>query len=614
MNTEITQFISEITHLHLVDLIRRYSTPNFKGRGDHFSCPNKATHKRGDKNPSASIFTTHGGKLKWKCLACGSGDDILNYYQYVKGMEHAPFMEVLDAVCKELHVDNPVKVKDKGDKTNLYAIAKIAAEYVAEHANPTYLNKRNIRADIAAQLKIGSVPSFNEYKSHMLKHFSNDVLFNAGFLNALVMNERSIILTISNHYDQPVAFVARNMEYVKDSEDPKYKHKYCNTKGIPIYIKGQTLFMLNQTKEYIRVAKKAYVVEGYLDGVTMYQNGINIVTALGGVAFTDGHLRELKNLGVTEIIFSWDADPVGIITTIKNIEEVFKNVYDIRVRFLIVPGAKDADEFLSKHTKEEFEALETYDAIEYMMRILPKDDMDHYFSALFKQMAATIIGPHRMQSYVDQIHTLTAIKKEHIELCLRRFMMGSKIDTIIREQIKTINDAANTQDTVSILLAAKKIVSQLDVADKSLDSLISEYAKAIPVDPVIEIHGCKIYLGDINHLMMRGEATDPFAIAAGFREANASVQIIIHFHFNVEDGVQYTLRSMMKKHNINEEKMKFLELTNIMLIQSTTLSTPLGVCSQILSKDPNANCIILTHNSRETVNLESIPRNVAIVI
>ena len=88
------------------------------------------------------------------------------------------------------------------------------------------------------------------------------------------------------------------------------------------------------------------VVEGYMDCISLYQNGIKNVVASLGTALTDGQARLMLRY-TNKVIIGYDSDAAGTNATIRGLD-ILKNMgADLRV--LRLKGAKDPDEYILKY-------------------------------------------------------------------------------------------------------------------------------------------------------------------------------------------------------------------------------------------------------------------------
>ena len=121
--------------------------------------------------------------------------------------------------------------------------------------------------------------------------------------------------------------------------------KYINTPETPIYHKREALFGINLAKEEIKNKQNVFIVEGELDVITPYQHGLSNFVAVKGTALTNEQLMLLKRY-TDKITLMMDADPAGIESIKRGIDEAEK--FDFEIRVVTIDYAKDPDEALKK--------------------------------------------------------------------------------------------------------------------------------------------------------------------------------------------------------------------------------------------------------------------------
>lgn len=130
--------------------------------------------------------------------------------------------------------------------------------------------------------------------------------------------------------------------------------KYINSTDSPLFHKGKTLYGLHVTAKHIRAASEAYVVEGYMDLLALYQHGIQNVVATLGTAFTLDHAKALRKL-CTKVIALFDGDEAGQMAADKSLP-IFLEA-GLFSRYLALPEELDPDDFLRKYGVEEFKKV-----------------------------------------------------------------------------------------------------------------------------------------------------------------------------------------------------------------------------------------------------------------
>ena len=130
--------------------------------------------------------------------------------------------------------------------------------------------------------------------------------------------------------------------------------KYVNSKESEIYVKSRSLYGIYFAKGAISRADKCYLVEGYLDVLSMHQLGIQNVVASSGTSLTVEQIRLVKRF-TENVTIMYDGDPAGIHAALRGIDMVLKEGMNVKV--VLIPDGDDPDSYARKHTLEEVEAF-----------------------------------------------------------------------------------------------------------------------------------------------------------------------------------------------------------------------------------------------------------------
>ena len=130
--------------------------------------------------------------------------------------------------------------------------------------------------------------------------------------------------------------------------------KYVNSKESEIYVKSRSLYGIYFAKSAISRADKCYLVEGYLDVLSMHQLGITNVVASSGTSLTVEQIRLIKRF-TENVTIMYDGDSAGIHAALRGIDLILKEGMNVKV--VLIPDGDDPDSYARKHTLEEVEAF-----------------------------------------------------------------------------------------------------------------------------------------------------------------------------------------------------------------------------------------------------------------
>lgn len=355
----------------IVDVVSEYVKLERKGK-DYFGlCP---FHK--EKTPSFSVVAT---KQIFYCFGCGKGGNVIHF---VMNAENLDFIESIKLLGDRARIqlpegDSSEEIEKAQLKKEVIKINTEAAKFYFNtlstkngEAGKRYLNNRKISEHTIKKFGIGySLDEWDILYKHLIeKGYEEKNILKSGLIlpnknGGYYDRFRSrIIFPIFDVRGNVIGFGGR----VLDGSMPKY----MNSPETIIYNKGRNLYALNIAKN--SGDKRIIIVEGYMDVISLHQNGIINTVASLGTALTESQGRILKKYA-EEVIISYDSDSAGQAATMRGLDLL--NELGCNVKVLIIPQGKDPDEFISKNGPEEFKKLinSSISLIEYKIKILKKE-------------------------------------------------------------------------------------------------------------------------------------------------------------------------------------------------------------------------------------------------
>ncbi|WP_392486593.1 DNA primase [Haloimpatiens sp. FM7315] len=334
----------------IVDVISEVMTLKRAGRNYVGLCP-----FHGEKTPS---FTVSKDKQIFKCFGCGEAGNVITFIMKYKRFNFPEAVKFLgERVNIDVEEDKAYELKNS-KKNKLYKINVEAAKYFFNNLTKNsvarnYFFKRGM--DKKTLVRFGLGYAVDDWNSLM------NYLKNRGY-TALDMLEAGLIIKGKNnsYYDR---FRNRVMFPVFDYKGRVIgfggrvlndsKPKYLNSPETELFKKGTNLYGLNFVIDHFKT-DTIVIVEGYMDLISLNQSGIVNVVASLGTALTTQQAKLLKRY-VKKIIISYDADTAGQLATLRGMEILKKEGFDVRV--LMIPEDKDPDEFVRNHGSKAFESL-----------------------------------------------------------------------------------------------------------------------------------------------------------------------------------------------------------------------------------------------------------------
>lgn len=300
-------------------------------------------------SPQKQIFTCFGG--------CGASGDVVSFVMRYYNLE---FNEAVEKLAKEYGIDIVKSQRRNDDREKYYEINREAARFfyrnMTEGPNRgySYMRRRGIEDRTIKKFGLGYAPDRWDSLYGYFKEKGTDekLLLELGLLSQKdgryfdKFRDR-VIFPIINTAGKVIGFGGRAL-------DDKAMPKYLNSPENRVFQKKNNLYALNSTKQDIGKAGTAIIVEGYMDAISLYQNGVRNVAASLGTALTDNQAK-LINRYTKNVVLSYDADAAGQKAALRGIE-VLRNE-GCKVKVLHVTDGKDPDEYIKKNGRDAFDKL-----------------------------------------------------------------------------------------------------------------------------------------------------------------------------------------------------------------------------------------------------------------
>jgi DNA primase len=339
----------------IVRVVQDYVTLKKKGANWMACCP---FHK--EKTPSFSVSPT---KEIFYCFGCHKGGSVFNF---VMEMERVSFPEAIKIVAEKTGVPLPKMVEDSRFEArrseiddviqlNRWALEWWEAQLLENEGKVArgYLEQREITRETQETFHIGYAPdSWEALTSHLKAKGASEFQIQRSGLVATKDESRwydrfraRLMFPVLDVQGRPIAFGGRALK-------PDDNAKYINSPETAAYIKGRHLFGLNLTRDEIRRAEYAVLVEGFLDLIVPYQFGIRNVAASLGTALTPEQAKLLGRFA-RKVVVNYDGDQAGLKAAKRAIEILLAEEFEVKV--LVLPDNSDPDEFIRKSGAIEYQ-------------------------------------------------------------------------------------------------------------------------------------------------------------------------------------------------------------------------------------------------------------------
>ncbi len=340
------------SRLDIVELVGEFVPLTRAGRNMKARCP---FHQ--ERSPS---FIVSPERQTFHCFGCGEGGDA---FSFVMKSESLSFMEAAERLALragvKIEADRELGPADK-ERIKIREANEFAAQHYAEllkkdaaaESARQYVAKRRLSKGSVEHFLLGYAPrNGNLAPAALKKGFSEEILMKAGL--AARRADGSLRDYFFDRLMFPIrdvkgAFVGFGGRTLGDGEP-----KYLNTAETPVFSKSKVLYGLYEGLAETRKARKAHLMEGYMDVIASHQHGLKTACAPLGTALTPEHALLIKRYAdAVAIVF--DADAAGQTAAVRGAEVALES--GLLTRVASVPEGKDPDEFLHAKGLAAFQA------------------------------------------------------------------------------------------------------------------------------------------------------------------------------------------------------------------------------------------------------------------
>lgn len=325
-----------------------------------------------DTTPSLIVSPS---KQRYKCYACGAGGDV---FQFVQEMEQISFFQALKNLSEKTQIplpSEPLSEKEQAQirerESNLILLKKVAQYYQSQQKEAEaqeFFAQRNIQQSTLDTFGIGYAPAQNPLLQMCTngqidgKRASELKLIKSGDKGKYDTFRERIIYPFYSLSGNVIAYTARAIRW---SKGDRYA-KFLNSDESPLFVKGNTLYGLYQTKRHIAQADKVYLMEGQHDVLSFYQYGVKNVVCGSGTALTETQVKTLMRF-TTNITIVYDGDNAGKTATQKAIKLLTE--MGAKVRIVSLPQDTDPDQFAQQNKEQTQTLLNKYEVnyIDYLI-------------------------------------------------------------------------------------------------------------------------------------------------------------------------------------------------------------------------------------------------------
>ena len=354
------EFIAEIKNkLNVSDVVNKFVKLTRRGNEFVGLSPFKS-----EKTPS---FTVNDSKEFYHCFSTSEHGDMFSFmmkhkgYTYPESIEYLASLAGLDpssGIISSTYNDNFT------DSSNLKQIFNEAVKFfqnnlINSDLTNKYLIKREVSKEIINSFSLGYASSKSDsiYQFLLSKKFELKDMLESGLIKKSTKNNNEyydffrnrLVFPIRDNRSNIIAFGGRaldnsNIKYINSSENKLFK-------------KGYNLYNLDLAIEKNHKIEDLIIVEGYMDVISLYQNGFETTVAPLGTALTNPQIEKAWRYCKSPII-CFDGDVAGNKAAYRsaiNVLQILKPEHSVRICSL--SDNLDPDDYIKTKGKASFKKL-----------------------------------------------------------------------------------------------------------------------------------------------------------------------------------------------------------------------------------------------------------------
>ena len=317
------------------------------------------------KNEKTPSFTINDEKGFYHCFSTGEHGNIFDFLMKTQNLKFGEAVRNLANLAGlqpyRFTEQDEQREKDWNIYTEIHAtyIERNKKNIVSKNYNNKkvleYLKKRDLDSEVTEKFGLAYVPFETKSFLDMKSQFEEKSLQESGLFylderkNEYVDRFRGrLIFPIYSLTGKPIAIGGRIIE------DNKKLAKYINSPETNFFKKGNNLYNLNKARKVSNKNNEVYLVEGYMDVISLHNNQIFNCVANLGTALTS---RQVLLMGqfFSEITICFDGDDSGFKAALRAAENSLKFLQpEQQISFLFLPNGEDPDSFVKSKGKEYF--------------------------------------------------------------------------------------------------------------------------------------------------------------------------------------------------------------------------------------------------------------------
>ena len=467
--------------LDIVEVIKDYVDLKKAGRNYKGLCP-----FHNEKTPS---FVVNEDRQTFHCFGCGEGGDAIGF---VMKRENFDFIDAIEHLSERFGIDlqqyRGADDAPRKDYSPVYEMNKAAARFYYSNLQKSkeaksYFLLRGLSEATIKKFGLGYAPDGWTVLYDMLKPGYRKEYIDASGLFIFSEKKKDYYDRFRNRVIFPIFDIRMRVigfgGRVVDDSLPKY----LNSPDTPVFNKSYNLFGLNYAKNESAKSGVIFLVEGYLDVISLYDKGVRNAVASLGTAFTEGHAALLKRYS-KKVIVLYDGDSAGVKATLKAVDILRKAAHPVEV--VNLPEKMDPDDYIKNNGKEGFLSYVQKNRIDgtgYMLRAamdgldMEKNNDKKIFLERISPVMKDISTATERDLYLSWLSKVVSVEKSVLE---KDYRSG------FREIEKRLNREVKKYDIIETIV--RRLVSIIYHERRYVDVIVSHnHYRDILHDELVEI-------------------------------------------------------------------------------------------------------------------------------
>ena len=374
-----------------------------------------------EKTPSFHVTPSRG---IYKCFGCGKAGSAVGF---LMEYDHMTYPDALRYLARKYNIE----VKDEEESAeqiaarqrseSLLAVSEFAHQFFRKQLTEpegkavgyAYFRERGLLPETIEKYGLGWAPRSKSAFTEAAREagYKEEYLLETGLCSQWEsdgsLHDRfyeRVIFPVHSVSGRVIAFGGRTLLREKSDKIAKY----VNSKESEICVKSRSLYGLYFAKQEMARQDRCYLMEGYLDVLSMHQAGILNCVASCGTSLTEEQIRIIRRF-TENVTILYDGDSAGLHAAVRAVGMILKEGMNPRVVFL--PDGDDPDSYARKHTLEEirdFIRTHEQDGIAFKTDLLLSDAGDDPLkkAMLINEIADTVADipdAIKRQVYIDTV-------------------------------------------------------------------------------------------------------------------------------------------------------------------------------------------------------------------